>query len=385
MVSVLRTLQADWNALVPSAQALGIRRVRALNAPLETIEYRRNKLEWLRAEISRLQGSTILTSPTAEAAQTALPPFTFGVELELIMPRGTNHYGLAYAISRAGVACASEGYNHTTGSNWKVVTDGSLGDYARGAEVVSPVLEGEAGLAALRKVCDAVKAAGCKISKKCGLHVHVGARNFAFGTFKNLAMLYASAERHIDAFMAPSRRGAQGGNGFCRSVRIAAHLMERADTIDAVARACHQSPGRESARGSGRYCKLNFQSFWQHGTVEFRHHQGTVEADKAINWTRFCLRMCQAAQNGVRGADGFDGLFTALAAPDAERDFFRGRREFFERQEQRNVQRTERARERRDTSFRAAWSAPPPPCPETSPFETAGNDMERRALTRGQV
>lgn len=75
MVSVLRTLQAEWNELVPQARALGIPRVRTLNAPLETIEYRRTKLEWLRSMLG--------TSSMAD-----LSSLTFGVEIEFVFPRG---------------------------------------------------------------------------------------------------------------------------------------------------------------------------------------------------------------------------------------------------------------------------------------------------------
>ena len=40
------------------------------------------------------------------------------------------------------------------------------------------------------------------------------------------------------------------------------------------------------ARSSCRYYKINFQAFATHGTIEFRQHSGTLDADKAANWVR---------------------------------------------------------------------------------------------------
>src|SRR5215471_11403856 len=111
MTSVLRQLQAEWNTLVPQAQERGIRRVRLLNAPLETIAYRRAKLEWLRAQIG---------------TSNAFDSLSFGVEIECIIPRRMTRQSLADAITAAGVECISDASQHTTRRTWKVVYDGSL-------------------------------------------------------------------------------------------------------------------------------------------------------------------------------------------------------------------------------------------------------------------
>ena len=386
MVSVLRTLQAEWNALVPQAQALNIRRVRILNLPLETIDYRRTKLNWLRDEIARLGASTSHTTPGSASALVAqdLSVLTFGAELEFILPSDVNHADCARLINQAGVACRSEAYGHVTSQNWRIVTDGSLGDYARGAEAVSPVLRGEAGLEELKRVCDTLKAMGAKISKRCGLHVHVGASDWAVDTFRCLVALYASAESAIDDFMAPSRRGPRGGNGFCKSLRLNPSSLAIAADVDGVARSIYQVPGREYSRNHGRYCKLNLQSFWQHGTVEFRHHQGTVEADKACNWVRLCLRMALAARDGIRHAETFDRLFEVVKSPAAEKAFFAGRAAFFAAQLARSAAAAARPRSPRRPRGLGTWTGGVVPAPEPSPFGSAGDQLLRRSTTTGQ-
>lgn len=396
MVSVLRNLQAEWNQMVPQAQALGIRRVRPLNAPLETIEYRRGKVDWLRGELLRLQASTSLTQSPDLAA------LTFGVELEFIIgtcPRDE----LARRISAAGVTCTSESYNHTTGRAWKIVTDASVdSSYTTGFEIVSPVLRGEDGFRQVQKVCDMLKQSGCKVNLKCGLHVHVGANGWSVETFKNLMRLYASAEKAIDTFMAPSRR--ESANAFCKALRVSHGPLDAATNMDEVVRACGQSPGRTNVRGSGRYYKVNLQSYWQHGTIEFRQHQGTIEADKTLNWVKLCLRMSLAAIEGTRAADSFDALFAAVKAPDGEKSFFKGRADFFSQQmlvgsrrmthtlaDIRARARAERERQiARDRVLAQAQNEGTvqsfsPVAAEHNPFEQTGVELGIRSTARRQI
>src|SRR5215475_2237133 len=74
----------------------------------------------------RLAATTALSSD--------LDSLTFGVELECYLPNGHNHTTGARAVSDAGVTCHAELYGHSVRQHWKVVTDGSLGNYRRGAE-----------------------------------------------------------------------------------------------------------------------------------------------------------------------------------------------------------------------------------------------------------
>jgi hypothetical protein len=215
---------------------------------------------------------------------------TFGVEFEMYLPIGMTHGQAAASISAAGIPCHSEHYNHNTRNHWKIVTDGSLNDYIRGAEVVSPVLRGEAGLADMDKVLEVLNQLGCTVSKRCGMHVHVGA-NTDLPFFRNLLKLYAHFEPVIDRFMAPSRRASLAS--YCRSVtNVAFRAIDQSMSVDALIRAL-TPPG-----GVPRYSKLNLCAYRVHQTVEFRQHAGTLDAVKARYWTLFCLRMVWAAKQG---------------------------------------------------------------------------------------
>src|SRR5215471_61918 len=114
---------------------------------------------------------------------------TFGVELECYLPEGANQQAACDAVNqRLGAMgrCAVESYNHQVRHHWKIISDGSLGDYARGVEFVSPVLTGEGGLKQVETVCKALTDFGCTVSKRCGYHVHVGVGSAPLDFFKNI-------------------------------------------------------------------------------------------------------------------------------------------------------------------------------------------------------
>jgi hypothetical protein len=227
----------------------------------------------------------------------------FGVEIECYLPEGSTQAAAAAAVSaRLGAPVQPESYSHSLRTHWKVVTDGSLSDYARGIEFVSPVLRGEAGLAQMEKVCKALSDFGCTVNKLCGLHVHVGVAGAPVSFFRNLLKLYATFEPVIDSIMPASRRAS--ANHFCRTmtaVRPAA--IDAATTFDAVFMA---ATGSTRVNREARFFKLNLAAFYRHRTVEFRQHSGTLVAAKARNWTITCLRMVAAAHRGV-----------AISAPNA--------------------------------------------------------------------
>ena len=219
---------------------------------------------------------------------------TFGTEFECFIPSGTTREQLAVAINARLIApahCAVEGYNHNARPHWKVITDGSLGDYQRGVEVVSPILEGEEGIAEMRLVCEAMTDFGCTVNQSAGFHVHVGARGEGLGFFKKLVRLYQTYERVIDGMMPVSRRASS--NTYCRSLAGASPAaISNATSMSALADVITRS----SRAQADRYHKVNITAFSRHSTVEFRQHSGTVDATKAENWVRLCLKMADAAK-----------------------------------------------------------------------------------------
>lgn len=231
---------------------------------------------------------------------------SFGVEIECYLPEGTSRDELANAINqRVGAGtCYVEGYNHVTTGHWKLVTDGSLSDYTRGVEVVSPVLNGEADLNKVAAVCRAISDFGCTVNKKCGLHVHVGVGDAPLSFWKNLVSLYGVFETVIDKMMPPSRRAS--ANAYCRSMTSA-----RYEDIQA----CRTFDSLHYLFGGGRYAKVNLASYMRHRTVEFRQHSGTTDAGKVTKWVLLCLRMVDVAFSDRFNVSNYSVVSRNLARP----------------------------------------------------------------------
>jgi len=180
------------------------------------------------------------------------------------------------ALVANNISAYDAGYTHARSASWKIVSDGSV---QNGFEVVSPVLEGEDGIAMVRFVASLIELVGGTVNQSCGLHVHVDAAGLSVSDVKTIIRRYAFHEEAIDAVMPPSRRN--NASAYCRSVK---------DSVaSAVVRSTASNLSTLAMAQMGRYFKVNLQALRVHGTIEFRQHSGTTDATKIENWVRFLL------------------------------------------------------------------------------------------------
>ncbi len=227
---------------------------------------------------------------------------SFGVEFEAY---GVTQQKLKTELERLGIAVEIEGYNHTTREHWKIVSDASLSG-SNTFELVSPVLHGEAGLEQVAKVCKALKKCNALINKSCGMHIHFGANDFNLTQWKNLYKNYLNYEGVIDSFMPMSRRGNE--NQYCRSLMH--HFRSERDAFAAIDSANNVKQISQKVSGSSRYFKINAESFFRHGTVEFRQHAGTIEIDKVLNWVKFLNNLIEFSKSNVSNLKNVDSFGT---------------------------------------------------------------------------
>jgi hypothetical protein len=92
----------------------------------------------------------------------------------------------------------------------------------------------------------------------------------------------------------------------------------------------YENSARQITDYMDRYRALNFNAYAKYGTVEVRQHQGTLNADKIINWVKFGQSVIAAAVAGtVCEASTGEELLTLLAEqghlPADVAEFQRGR------------------------------------------------------------
>jgi hypothetical protein len=208
----------------------------------------------------------------------------FGIEMECC---GAPPETVAAELTRAGVPCEAEDYNHNRTGHWKIVGDGSIrGEYP--FELVSPPMHGEAALSEIRKVCAVLNALRVRVNRSTGLHVHHDAADLDLATLKAVATMWWKFEDVIQFFLPPSRRN----NSYCAPAfpraGVCGYLWTPgADVAQGWAQAMSLINRREdfnTFQRGGRYAAVNFNALFRHGTIEFRAHSGTTDASKIIAW-----------------------------------------------------------------------------------------------------
>lgn len=217
----------------------------------------------------------------------------FGLELEFF---NISEGRVQTVLQNAGIDCWRSYYDDS-GTGWKITDDGSIvGDYS--VELVSPILSGIDGLKEVAKVVQLLADAGAKVNKSCGLHVHVDANDLSAKVLFNVYRRYALHEIQIDTWMVKSRRA--NNNDYCLStLNILDRTAVETENLSPQ-EAAEMMEERYSASGhyfGGRYNKVNLCAYLRHGTIEFRHHGGTVNVEKVLSWIMFCVNFVETSKN----------------------------------------------------------------------------------------
>jgi hypothetical protein len=178
---------------------------------------------------------------------------------------------------------------------WTLTSDQSLEAEAGGFELVSPILQGTAGLDHAQNTALVMGSNGfsnrTQSSLRTGLHVHHDARDLDLGAWKRLMANMFYVEDCLDELVTPDRRFSR--NPAIRSVRGLYDTdedMPGAETFDSLNRASTLSD--LSSRIYTGYdiefknLKFNVEAFWKHGTAEFRHKEMTFEPEGVKHWVR---------------------------------------------------------------------------------------------------
>jgi Putative amidoligase enzyme len=125
-----------------------------------------------------------MTSKRDELHQ-VMKSLKFGVEIETVrLPQTQIAATVAAALSGRVDAYNPRNVIDQQGRTWRVVADGSLSG-AHNGELVTPILTYD-DLERLQTVVRALRAAGAKVDRTCGLHIHVGAETFDAGALVRL-------------------------------------------------------------------------------------------------------------------------------------------------------------------------------------------------------
>jgi len=230
------------------------------------------------------------------------PNRLFGVEIEVATTKSNrvvaNAINAEFLHQGINQACEAQSYNHNTQQIWKVVQDSSV----RGWEIVSPPMKGSQGLMELSAVCKALNALEVKVNTTTGLHVHHDARDLSGQEVGMTYSLYATFQHIFNMMVAPSRRNSH----FARPLNWMLLTNSGRDNFKGEIRNTNNRSNmngiewklrdRLNAGGMHSYTSVDCMSLYRHGTIEFRQHQGTINATKIWNWVLMTQSIIEAAR-----------------------------------------------------------------------------------------
>jgi len=203
------------------------------------------------------------------------------------------HFRYKGGNAQYGLRSSERGMGNLWVSENDCSLSGMVGPINRGHEVISPVLEGEAGLQQARQVMKALAKANCKVNKQTALHVHLGVRNTS-ARFRRMgkASQAQAITRIVDAYdyfmdegfnalVAASRRpGHPNASSYAKAIvnRNSFGLATKSKAQDVV------------RHGVGRGV-LNIANFQTYGSIEFRQHNGTLNGHKITTWAKLMHRL----------------------------------------------------------------------------------------------
>lgn len=216
---------------------------------------------------------------------------TFGIECEFF---GINVATALAALHDAGFNAEFERYHANTvpAGFWKVTTDGSVTSRgtgtSQGLEMVSPILQGQQGFDDAIKAVKALLNAGAKVDKTCGLHVHLGMDGLTGADLIKVVEVYTANTANINKVVASSRHNTRWARKQDLSASYLSPFKNATDSSQIKALSSN-IPHNE------RYHAVNLKSYSAHGTVEFRQHQGTLNAEKVVSWVKFVMALTEKA------------------------------------------------------------------------------------------
>lgn len=182
-------------------------------------------------------------------------------------------------------------------------------DGSCGWECVTPPMGGRAVDRILLSLASAFETARATIDDKCGIHVHVDARDYMWDDMFRFLRVWSKVE--VAMFLLGGQyRTSSGYCGACGpQYERALNSRDRKGNVLAVAYGAHGAvEGREVARNrpgkkhQGRYKSVNLCP-WLNGrssrprlpdsTIEFRLHRNSANGWRVVGWTKLCTAIVE--------------------------------------------------------------------------------------------
>lgn len=184
--------------------------------------------------------------------------------------RGPGSYNRIISHRRFGVEIETENCEGWRGlqkhTQWGCVYECST----PGREFVSPILQGDNGLAEVEEFCGRADDLGWTVDSSCGLHIHLDISKESSDTCLRIAYAYRLTYPLWKRLVHRSRRTLS----MCGSPQYTARDVREAEHIE------------DFAEARDRFEFVNWRAYLRHGSFEVRLYQGTLNGREICNWIK---------------------------------------------------------------------------------------------------
>jgi hypothetical protein len=188
-------------------------------------------------------------------------------------------------------------------------TWGCTHDYSiAGKEFISPILQGDEGLAEIKRLCDYGAEREWTAESDCGLHVHFGVTNESPEALRSIALAYRLTQDFWMRCVPDHRRNNRMCSGLDYSTQSVLDMETDQEAFDYFCGA------------RDRFQFINWRAYLVHGTVEVRLHQGSLDSVEICNWVKAHARFIDAVSQlsvsqvmALLGDDGTIEVYRAVA------------------------------------------------------------------------
>jgi hypothetical protein len=175
--------------------------------------------------------------------------------------------------------------NDTDQFNFNKTSDGSISGY--GVEWVSAPMSGDRMFNEIDGICGWLNKNEYGVNRSCGLHVHIDARDLYWEELCGIMIVGNAAEETLYSMIPKSRET----SNWCRKSKLTNEVLlgikSNKDFTNSWYDYNGESPNLDKYNDS-RYTGINMHARVYMGTVEFRHHSGTINPNKINNWITVC-------------------------------------------------------------------------------------------------
>ena len=179
--------------------------------------------------------------------------------------------------------------------DWKAVSDGSLTDGGVEFKHSSPVI-GDNIKRSVGKLEGHHYDLGNYVDSTCGVHIHFNARDFKFKELQVLSLIMSKIDSEITRSLPRDRRDSSYAKRFIATYNSIIKCKDIVDFSKFYYIDWNATSINTNRYNTARYIGTNIHARFFHGTIEFRHHEGTEEARPIMQWIGFLYNIMQSTK-----------------------------------------------------------------------------------------